>query len=457
MWYTHRVMFPRHLRYFAIALFVPVALTAAAFVPHAIHAQTVDVSTRRAQLQSQLDDLNKQIAQTQSVLDDLHGEHQSIARDISILDAGIKRSQLQVRATQVQIEALASNISIHSNTIGVLTDKLSVEQRSLGQIIRHTRELDDYSLVEVVMSAEDISDFFGDLDTYTTLKEQIAVSSAQLSSTRAATETEKDQLVTQKTQKDQLKTLQVAEQQKIKDQQAQKKVLLAKTQKQEATYQSIFDTQQKTAAQIRAELFGLAGGGGKIPLPTAIEYAKTASRLTGVRPAFILAILSQESDLGVNVGQCYVTNLTTGDGKGKNTGTPFSGVMKAPRDTAPFQRLMDALGRDWSSTPVSCPQAGGYGGAMGPTQFIPSTWVGIEAQLKSKLGIAATDPWNPLHAIVATGIYLAAVGGTSSGAEHTAAAKYYAGGSWATSGQVYANSVMAKAAVFQDDIDTLGG
>jgi membrane-bound lytic murein transglycosylase B len=169
----------------------------------------------------------------------------------------------------------------------------------------------------------------------------------------------------------------------------------------------------------------------------------------------ILAILSQESDLGRNVGQCYVKNLQTGDGVGKNTGTPFSGIMKVPRDTVPFERIVNALGRDWSTTVVSCPQPGGYGGAMGPTQFIPSTWQVYEPRIKGALGVAAADPWNPLHAIMATGLYLADVG--AAGDEHTAAAKYYAGGNWATSGQVYANSVMAKAAAFQADIDTLEG
>ncbi|MEK7201857.1 MAG: lytic murein transglycosylase, partial [Patescibacteria group bacterium] len=241
--------------------------------------------------------------------------------------------------------------------------------------------------------------------------------------------------------------------------QNKKNQLLTVTKGQESAYRAVVATQQKTAAQIRAELFGLAGGGGAIPFGTAYEHAKTASRITGVRPALILAILSQESDLGKNVGQCLITSLTTGDGKGKNTGTPFSGTMKSPRDTVPFEQIMKALGRDWSTTPVSCPQPGGYGGAMGPTQFIPSTWIGFESRIKNSLGVAATDPWNALHAITATGLYLAGVGaaGGTTQAEHTAAARYYAGGNWAVAGQGYANSVMEKARKFQADIDTLGG
>jgi membrane-bound lytic murein transglycosylase B len=174
----------------------------------------------------------------------------------------------------------------------------------------------------------------------------------------------------------------------------------------------------------------------------------------------ILAILSQESGFGANVGNCLVTDLTTGDGKGKNTGTPFTGVMKAPRDTVPFERITKALGKDWSTTPVSCPQPGGYGGAMGPTQFIPSTWALFEARLMAALNVPATNPWNAEHAIMAMGLYLADVGATGQTytAERNAACSYYSGRPCPGTGgavDTYGTSVVTKAAKYQQDIDFL--
>lgn len=433
---------------------------ATAVVPSYLHAQSQDATAqRRQELQRQLDAVEAQIRSTNTVIVQLQGEGASLQRDINILDGEIKKAKLQVQATDIAIRALAQNITVHSTTINTLSDQLGNQKEAVAEVIRKTRELDDYSLVEVAFSAQDLSDFFGDLDSFAALNEAISVSSKQLASTRDSTEKEKEGLETQRTQQEKLKRLKVVEQQKVQDQENAKKKLLAQTKGQEAAYQAVKEQHERTATQIRAELFALAGGSGAIPFGTAVEHAKTASRISGVRPAMILAILSQESDLGRNVGQCLVTDLTTGDGKGKNTGTPFLGVMKPGRDTVPFERLMNALGRDWSTTPVSCPQPGGYGGAMGPTQFIPSTWVMYEARIKSSLGVAATDPWNSLHAITATGLYLADVGAGAKTyqAEHTAAAKYYAGGNWATAGQGYANSVMSKAAAFQKDIDTLEG
>ena len=330
---------------------------------------------------------------------------------------------------------------------------------SLGEILRATDQIDHLSLAEVAFSAQDFSTLLGDLDSYAMLKKSLGDSYTQITGIKLQTEAEKTQLESQLTQQQQVAQLQLAAKAQVQSQQQQKQQLLTQTKGQESKYQQIVASQQKSAAQIRAELFALAGGGGAIPLPTAITDAQTAQRLTGVDAAFILGILSQESDLGANTVQCYVTSLSTGAGIGKNTGTPFPTVMKAPSDTVPFQQIMDALGRDWSNTAVSCPQGGGYGGAMGPTQFLPSTWQNLQGQLKSALGVSSTDPWNAMHAIVATGIYLANVGGAGGNysAEHTAAAKYYAGSAWASAGQVYANSVMQKAAEFQSDINTLAG
>lgn len=437
-------------------LILVLSLFAVLFVaPVAIVAQELS-GEERAQLERQLADLEREMQKTQATINALSAEGASLQRDIAILDGEIKKAKLQVRSTETEIKALSAGITIHSRTIGTLSQKMTREQESLAQILRQTDAIDDVSIVEAVLSTGDLSDVFGDLDTFASIKQAMRVSFEELRDTRLATEVEKTGLEDQRTDQEILRSALILDQKKVQAKEAEKRALLAQTKGQESQYRSLKSSQEQTAAQIRAKLFPLRDTSG-IQFGQAVEYAKSASRITGVRPAMILAILSQESDLGKNVGQCLITDLATGDGKGKNTGTPFPGTMKAPRDTVPFERLMKAAGRDPLNTPISCPLPGGYGGAMGPTQFIPSTWEMYEGRIKSSLGVGAADPWNALHAITATGLYLAD-GGAAGGsyiAEHTAAAKYYAGGNWATSGQGYGNSVMAKAAAFQKDIDFL--
>lgn len=426
------------------------------FLPYA-HAQSPNLSSEeRDKLEAHLADLEKEMAKTQATIDSLSQQGASLERDIAILDGEIKKAKLRVQSTELEIQKLSEGIGVRSETIDELSSRIEKNKISLAQTIRETHKVDDYSLAEVVLSAKDFSDFFSDLGAFVSIRKAMHESFEELRTVRAQTEEEKTGLEGERTDKQILQSALELEQKKVEQKEAQKQQLLAETKGQESLYRSLKAAQEQTAAQIRAALFPLRDTEG-IPFGTAVEYAKRASAITGVRPAMILAILSQESDLGKNVGQCYITDLETGDGKGKNTGTPFPGTMKVPRDTVPFERIMNALGRDWSTTPVSCPLPGGYGGAMGPTQFIPSTWEMYAGRIESALGVSASDPWNALHAITATGLYLMD-GGAAGGnymAEHTAAAKYYAGGAWATSGQHYANSVMAKASAFQDDIDFL--
>lgn len=445
------------MRIRTIALLATI-IAAVVIVPLAIFAQTTGgLSTEeRVALERQLAQLEKDMAQTQSTINGLQAEGASLQRDIAILDGEIKKAKLQVQTTEIEIKQLANGIKVHGRTITSLNGKIDSERESLAQILRRTQEINDYTLVEAVFSSQDLSDFFADLDTFAIIKEEMQVSFEELRDSRTENEKAKSSLEGQKTDQEILREALVAEQQQVQAKEAEKRALLAETKGQEALYSKLKSAQETTASQIRAKLFPLRDSG-EIPFGTAVDYAKLASAKTGVRPAMILAILSQESDLGRNVGQCLITSLETGDGKGKNTGTPFPGTMKVPRDTVPFERITRAAGLDWSTTAISCPLPGGYGGAMGPTQFIPSTWEMYDARIKSALGVAASNPWNAQHAIVATGLYLADVGATGGTylAEHTAAARYYAGGNWATSGQGYGNSVMQKAAAFQKDIDFL--
>jgi len=281
---------------------------------------------------------------------------------------------------------------------------------------------------------------------------------AELRGVREETEEEREALDDRKNKELDAKYEVEVKKKEISRNEAEKKQLLSVTQQQEKSYQTVLAERQAKAAEIYARLFPLRDTEA-IQFGDAVAYAKAAAAKTGVRAELILAILSQESSLGANVGNCLVTDLVTGDGKGKNTGTPFPGVMKAPRDTVPFERITRALGKDWSATPVSCPQAAGYGGAMGPTQFIPSTWELFEPRLKVALGVAATNPWNAGHAIMATALYLqdGGAGAQTYSAERNAACRYFSGRACPASGWIvtYGNSVIAKAEQYKQDIADL--
>jgi membrane-bound lytic murein transglycosylase B len=177
--------------------------------------------------------------------------------------------------------------------------------------------------------------------------------------------------------------------------------------------------------------------------------------MTGVRPAFLLAVLTQESNIGRNVGQCYLKDPNTGSGIVAKTGKVISRVMKPSRDVPHFLTICKETGRNPYNTLVSCPMSFGYGGAMGPAQFIPSTWVMYKDRVRAITGKAA-DPWNIRDAFLAAGLLLRDAGAARQtyNAEWRAAMVYFSG-STNPKYSFYGNAVMSITRQYEEDIAQL--
>jgi membrane-bound lytic murein transglycosylase B len=322
-----------------------------------------------------------------------------------------------------------------------------------------------------MLSNKNLSQFFEDVDNYSSIQKSLEEQFTEIRNLQSKTDSERQELDKKRTAEADTKAKIEADKKKVEVDEKEKQRLININKTQEKTYAQVIAEKEKKAAQIRAALFSLRDTEG-IPFGDALKYANLASNKTGVRSALILAILTQESDLGKNQGSCLVSNIDTGDGAGKNTGTIFEQVMKAPRDTVPFKDITERLGKDWKMTPVSCPpgtkytSGRGFGGGMGPSQFIPSTWELFKNKLGTTLGLSpnSVNPWNPEHAILATAVYMADLGaaGGSYTAERNAACRYYSGATCTPgrkpSNVFYGDQVMTKAENIQlTMIDPLEG
>lgn len=413
---------------------------------------------QRAELQAQYDELQKEIAVQQQIIKDTQAQKNSLQGDVTTLNAKIKAAQAQIDAKNITIKQLSAQIAKKNVVIGQLSSRIERGKESLASILRQTAMLDDYSVVTVALGADSVSSFFNDLDAFVSIKTDLQALFADIRAAKTQTEIEKADLAVKQTQTVDAKYEVETQKKKIATDKTEKQQLITIKSNQEAEYKKILADRQAKAAKIRAALFPLRDAAA-IQFGDALKYAQEAQKSTGVAPALALAILTQESNLGANVGQCYLTDNATGAGVGKNTGTPFAKVMAPIRDVPVFLDLAQQLGFDPHKQVVSCPIAGvvGWGGAMGPAQFIPSTWKLYAARVASAVGVSVANPWEPKHAITAMSFLLADNGAGAGGysAQHTAAAKYYAGGAWATAGKAYANQVMARVAAMQQNIDFL--
>ena len=448
----------------AFAVFLCVVL----LLPYAIaHAETD--AERRKRLETELQVVERQILTQERLVDDKRGERQTLERDLSLIEGEIKQVQLGIKARSVAIEQLSDQIGEKEVVLSILEERSVKQQDSLADLVRKSALLDDYSLVEVMLSKQSFSDFFSDIATYQNIKDSLNESLDILHSIKRDTSDQKDQLEGKQETEAEMKRIQELERQQIQAKENSKAKILKVTKGQENEYKKLLESQQRTASELRNALFQLLGGGGGIPFPEAVRLAKYSSQVTGVPAATILAILEQETNIGSNLGSCLFTDQSSG-----------KAVMHPTRDEPVFLALSKALGFDPYSRKVSCPiyQGGervGWGGAMGPSQFIPSTWAiygGLvdngsgwtysqsnDAIRRINGGSSPANPFNNQDAFIATALLMRDNGadGTNAG-DRLAALRYYSGWGGASNpaNAFYGDQVINRKTRLASEIQILG-
>ncbi|MDP2735659.1 MAG: lytic murein transglycosylase [bacterium] len=441
-------------------------------VPAFSFAQTPQ--QERELLEAELRALEEEIAAIEGDITKTQQEKKTLQNQISLLQSQIQKLNLQISQSNLLIGDLQTQIVDTGFSIGKTEEDVEAKKQQLSELLRRLYRENQRSMVEIVLAGPTLSDFFNNLAALQSLQDrnkELLESTIDLSLYLRG---QKDKLETEKDQTENFVKIQILQKQESQNLTQQNQQLLQVTQGRETEYQKLLADRQQQAQEIRSRIFELIGVPDAPTFGEAVEIAETIAAQTGVRAAFLLAVLTQESNLGKNVGQCYMTDPATGNGIRISTGAHVTRVMKPmglsgrKGDVNDFIRITQALGRDSLNTPVSCPipSVGGYGGAMGPAQFIPTTWALYEARLQSILGRPG-DPWNIKDAFLASALYLADVGATKGGTsqkvyeyEWCAAVSYFSG-NCSLSNQIryefYGDSVMAIAARYEQDIKTLKG
>lgn len=396
----------------------------------------------RQALEAQLKDLEGQINTYQDQIIGYQKQGSSLKGEISRLNSKVASINLQIKAISLTLSQLDRSIDDTQHQIISTEQSIETNKGTLAGLLQELYTNERTTLLEVFLKNPKLSDFFSDVNSLTLLQDNLRVAIVQTKDLHVRLQEQKDQLALARADAAAVKDYQAAKKSEAESVKSEKNNLLIETKGQESKYQVLLKQTKETAAQIRTRIFQLLGGG-ELSFQQAYDYAKLAGSATGVRPALILSVLDRESALGKNVGKCsYKTAMS-------------------PSNQQLFLSLLQELNISPDSVSVSCANADGvYGGAMGPAQFIPSTWNLYKDQISKITGHVPASPWNNADAFAATALYLrdAGAGGNPSlSQERIAAAKYYAGGRWSRYLWTYGQAVVSRAEQFQGDIDTITG
>src|SRR3989344_1871494 len=422
-----------------------ISLDVSVFAPSGggVRALTVDQETQ--QLKEQLKEYEQQIEELQKTVTIYQQKGSTLQAEVDRLKSKISSINGQISKITKTLNTLSGQIQTTASKISDTQGKIERGRDALAGIIRRVSKDDEKGLVEILFENQNLSDFFVNVNDLALLQDNLKETLDDLDVLRGELITQKELLALERSDVEVLRLYQVRQREEVEGTKAEQDHLLAVTKGQEATYQTLLAQTEATASQIRARIFRLLGGG-QMTFEEAYKFAKFAEQRTGVRTALILAVLDRESALGRNVGQCtYHTAMAPGPPESSRD------------DVTPFLAITKKLNLDPEETLVSCPivSDGSYGGAMGPAQFIPTTWVAYEFRVEAVTGSRPANPWRNLDAFVASGLYLKDSGGATN--ELAAAARYYCGGNWQRSVcmNVYGAAVINRAAQIQKDIDIL--
>ncbi len=438
-------------------LIIPAAILIVAFSSNFTLAETTTTPSKAASLEEQgkleqeLREIQAQIDAYQQQLSQVQGQKKTLQNKLTELKKQQSKITLQIQVIKLQMDAINDQLYVTGQKIVENTSRIEQLRIQTKNLIGAVYQNDSYSLLDVLLSQDNLSDFLTEMESYTQISTQLHDYLTDLGEANHQLTENKQELANQQDESENLLAIQSLQQTKLADTAAQQSSLLTQTKGVEANYQSVLNNTQALANQIRGRLYQLLGVSTNITFGEALKIAQWASSQTGVRAAFLLAILTQESNLGKNVGTCN----RAGDPPSKS----YKVVMKPDRDIPPFLQITSELGLNPDITPVSCPmhdKAGnqvGYGGAMGPAQFIPSTWIGYKDKVAAVTGKSA-NPWDIRDAFLASAIKLKAGGAGTVDGEWAAAMRYFSGGT-NVKYRFYGDNVVATANQYQADIDNL--
>jgi len=404
-----------------------------------VSAQTTS-QEERVFLENELAKLEKQIDQYEDTISTYQKQGKSLKGEINKVNSNIAKINLQVKAISLEISKLDLDISKNNQQIKTTEKDLDSNKKALINALQSLYEEDQVNLVHLLLKNKNFSNFFSGVQGLIEVQNNLREVIQKIANLRNQLIDQKEELALRKSDKRNLIVARDTDKKSLEVVKLGKSDLLNKTKGEESKFQELLKMTKQTAAQIRSRIFQFLGGG-ELNFGDAYKFAKAAEDATGVRAALILAVLDRESAFGQNVGRCG-----------------YQEAMHPRRDIPVFLQLLAELGINPNSVTVSCANRdGAYGGAMGPAQFIPSTWAMYKDKISNLTGNKPPNPWNNIDAFMATALYLKESGaaGASISNERIAAAKYYAGSRWRTHLWGYGERVVAKARQFQEDITEL--
>ncbi len=381
--------------------------------------------------------IEKEIEINKKMINQRRDDEFSYQNHLGTLESKLTKNEREQTFFRESIELVKLQITDKEEDIKETKNELNHQQNLLGSYLRDINHYDDTNKMLLLFESDNLSDFYNQVNFTENISDRTYDLVQGIETDKKDLEEDRKGLVNKKLEQgSMLSDLQLKERELAM---AQEELEIMRQLNAEEV-NSLEDANAETAVvrdKLKQDLFAMTREGTSVNFQDAAKYAFFAAEKTGIRPELIMSIIKQETNFGNNVGN----------------GTYKSDMNSSQHAT--FVQICLELGRSPESTPVSAKPKSyqGWGGAMGPSQFMPTTWMTVKEEVSRITGNIPADPWDMQDAFVATGVKLAQMGAASQNrdTEWEAAGRYFAGGNYAKY-PWYGDNVMRRADIYKEQL-----
>ena len=404
-----------------------------AIAPISVRSQSIQ--EKIYQKQKELESVQKKINVMDLLIKSKEKKAKTAEQEISILNNSLEQQNLEIQKTSIAVEQTRLDIEIAQDNIAAKEILIESEKKIIKDYLRILYKTDGASFLEIILSEDKISDAWREFEAVKSIQSKMKSALKKIKQEKTSLEENKDKLLEKQEEQNYLLMMQESQEEALRSDKILKEKFLKKIDNQKKRLKASLDSAAKIKNSLKEEIFNLKSSGVSMSMKKALDIARFAASKTGIRPEFLLGLLKVESDLGNNVGTGnYKTDMN-------------------PHQHEAFFAITKKIGMNPETAPVSKKpkRYKGWGGAMGPAQMMPKTWLGYEAAVAALTGHNPPSPWDNKDAFTAAAIKLSRDGASSKtrDGEWKAAMKYLAGRNWNNPKLAwYGNRVLKLAEVY---------
>ena len=312
-----------------------------------LYTPTVHAESEVEKLRNQIHDRNSRLAEIEKEIAEYRAELQKVGAEKSTLQSAINQLELERKKVQADISYTqnkigATDLEISKLNLEIEETEMSItrNEEAIKEILRRLHEADDDSIIEVLLTYRNLSEFWGSIEELGQIRSIMSDEVKSLVSQKLLLEDKHEANTKKRDELVDLKEQYVDQNYVLSNNKQEKNQLLEATKNEEAEYQRLLREKEEARQQMERELREFESQLQFILDPNTIPTPGTQVFNWPVENVVITQLFGgtefAKQNASVYGGRAYHPGVDFGASRGTQILAPLSGTVRAVGNTDAF-------------------------------------------------------------------------------------------------------------------------